>query len=107
MKENLIKLILLAFCLQILSYVKGQVFSGIVKDKKRNPIEYVNIGVPLKNIGTVCDLNGNYTIDLTNQSGSDSLVFSCIGFETYSITIKEFKGLLENTIFLEKNIYKL
>lgn len=91
----------------ITSIVIGQEYSGKVENTDCTPIEFVNIGIPLKSIGTVSDLNGDYTIDLTNQSDSDSLKFSCIGFKPYSINVKEFKRLKEKTITLKKEIYSI
>lgn len=85
----------------------GQEYSGNVTNIDCSPIEFVNIGIPMKNIGTVSDLYGNYTINLTNQSDSDSLKFSCIGFKPYTIIIKEFKELKEKTITLTKEVYTI
>lgn len=54
---------------------------GRVTDLDHKPVEIANVSVEGKPIGTVCDLNGNYT--LTCES-DDSLVisYSMIGYQT-------------------------
>ena len=57
----------------------GQTFSGTVIDSKSNlPIEFVNIGIVGKNIGTTSDIRGNYNISIDSLFDNDSLLFSCI-----------------------------
>ncbi|MBR4066383.1 MAG: carboxypeptidase-like regulatory domain-containing protein [Bacteroidaceae bacterium] len=60
---------------------------GRVTDLNRKPIEIANVSIVGKPIGTVCDLNGNYS--LTCES-SDSLVvaYSMIGYQTRKRTFK-------------------
>ena len=62
-------------------------FKGRVTDQEQKPIEIANVSIVGKPIGTVCDLNGNYT--LTCES-SDSVVvaFSMIGYQTRKRTFK-------------------
>ena len=60
---------------------------GRVTDENQKPIEIANVSVVGKPVGTVCDLNGNYS--LTCDS-SDSLViaYSMIGYQTRKRTFK-------------------
>ena len=60
---------------------------GRVTDQNQKPIEIANVSVVGKPVGTVCDLNGNYS--LTCES-SDSLViaYSMIGYQTRKRTFK-------------------
>ena len=62
-------------------------FKGRVTDQNQKPIEIANVSIVGKPIGTVCDLNGNYT--LTCES-SDSIVvaYSMIGYQTRKRTFK-------------------
>ena len=58
----------------------AQHLSGKVLDKTTaKPIEYVNIGIPGKSIGTVCDANGNFNLRIDTNHLKDVLLFSCIG----------------------------
>lgn len=86
----------------------GQKYSGFVfnsKDKK--PIEYVNIGVIGKNIGTTSDENGNYNLTIDSKFDNDTLKFSCIGYELFSIKVSDYKSLLNKNIALNERYYKL
>ena len=60
---------------------------GRVTDQSQKPIEIASVSVEGKPIGTVCDLNGYYS--LTCES-SDSLVisYSMIGYQTRKRTLK-------------------
>ncbi len=87
--------------------VVSQFYSGSVMTEERAPAPYVNIGVPNNNVGTVSDINGKFTIYLTNQKNSDSLVFSSIGFFSFSISIADFKAREKKIITLERKSYPL
>jgi hypothetical protein len=66
--------------------------AGSVLNKENDlPVEYVNIGIAGKNIGTVSDKNGHFNLLVESQYQNDSLLFSCIGFETYSVKISDIK----------------
>lgn len=88
----------------------GQTISGTVLDQKDNDVlSYVNIGVPGKNIGTVSNTQGSFSLDLTKANDSDVLVFSTIGYKSKSILVSNLRAnnkLLEN-IRLEREIYEL
>ena len=46
----------------------GQQISGSVFEMNSDiPVEYVNIGIVGKNVGTVSDHNGNYTLQLDSE----------------------------------------
>ena len=57
------KYIFIIFLLSCNVLLFGQQISGTVFEMDSNlPIEYVNIGIVGKNIGTVSDQNGKYTL---------------------------------------------
>jgi TonB-linked SusC/RagA family outer membrane protein len=58
--------------------------SGTVTDTSGNPLAGVNLVVESKNVGTISDLDGSFTI---NAGPSDVLVFSMVGFKTLSVPI--------------------
>ncbi|MCG8308324.1 MAG: TonB-dependent receptor [Cytophagales bacterium] len=73
------------FTIIILHVFYLQAFSqGIIRGKvtgKEGPLPYVNVGVKGYNIGTFTDENGFFEIsDIPN--GLQSIVFSCIGFQS-------------------------
>ncbi|MCC6182624.1 MAG: carboxypeptidase-like regulatory domain-containing protein [Bacteroidia bacterium] len=68
----------------------AQHLSGKVLDKTTaKPIEYVNIGIPGKSIGTVCDANGNFNLRIDTSHLKDVLLFSCIGYKPVSYKISD------------------
>jgi hypothetical protein len=99
-----ILLLLLFFC----NYSFAQNYSGKISDKKNNlPIAYVNFGIPGKNVGTVSDEQGKFNITLDNQYNNDTLLFSCIGYNSYYTTVKEFKENTAKVVFLTEKISQL
>ena len=86
----------------------GQTISGIIMEKNsNNPVEYVNIGIVGKNIGTVSDQNGKYTLQIASEYHNDTLRFSCIGHHPYSVKISDFINLNNGNVNLEKRVYEL
>jgi hypothetical protein len=63
---------------------------GIVLDNKTNaPLPYVNIGILNKEIGTVTDTNGRFTLNLKKEFASDTIRISSIGYKPVEILIKD------------------
>jgi hypothetical protein len=86
----------------------GQQISGTVFELNSNaPIEYVNIGVVGKNIGTVSDENGKYTLQIDPEFHSDTLKFSSIGYYPYSVQVADFIKQNNGSVILEKRDYEL
>lgn len=86
---------ILLFVIIILSnyYAYTQVvMSGEVIDKKTHePLPYVNIGIEGKNVGTVSNVNGKFTISLRSTYDYDTLKFSIVGYESKAFIISELK----------------
>jgi hypothetical protein len=86
----------------------GQEYSGFAfNSKDKSPIEFVNIGVVGKNIGTISDKNGKYSLSIDNKFYNDTIRFSCIGYKSYSARVADFKRLLEKNILLDEKLYEL
>jgi len=86
----------------------AQNISGIVLNEDGNlPIEYVNIGVIKRNIGTVSDINGKYKLIIGSEFDDDTLQFSSIGYYPFKIKIAELKKKTNKNIFLKKKIFSL
>lgn len=71
------------------------------------PIEYVNVGVTGKNIGTISNNDGQFEISIGNQNDNDTLKFSSIGYLPLIIPIREFKFQNLQVIYLRPIIYEL
>jgi hypothetical protein len=86
----------------------GQNISGIViNEKSKLPVEYVNIGIPGKGIGTVSDASGKYILSIDPQFNDDSLLFSSIGYLPFSIKISDLRDIYNKNIVLQEKVYEL
>jgi carboxypeptidase-like protein len=84
------KKIFLAICFFFLNYTFGQItINGIVKSETNFPLQYVNIGIKNKNIGTISDEKGNFSITIDNTRLNELLTFSYVGFQEKTIKIEE------------------
>jgi hypothetical protein len=93
-------------------FISGPVFSQSQKGKVLSSetnwaIGYVNIGIIGKNVGTVSDEFGNFTIKLDNIYNNDSLRFSIIGYEAKSFLVRNFKENLIKNVYLTPVLYDL
>ncbi|MBN1184453.1 MAG: carboxypeptidase-like regulatory domain-containing protein [Bacteroidales bacterium] len=88
-------------------FVLCQKYTGIVSNDKNLPIEYVNIGIINKNVGTVSDQNGNFTIVLDTQYENDTIVFSCIGYQPFLIKFSDFKNQYKKDVVLKEKVFEL
>ena len=99
---------LLLFVLFIPGLIFSQSQKGKVLSSETNSgIGFVNIGIIGKNIGTVSDESGNYTIIIDSIYDHDSLRFSMIGYEPKSFLISYFKENSIKIVSLKPIIYNI
>ena len=83
----------------------------VIGQKTKESLPYVNIGIVGKNIGTVSNINGEFTINLPNSYNSDTLRFSMIGYKSQSYEVRKFKNKFINhqelIIHLEQSMVAL
>lgn len=88
--------------------LKSIIIKGVILNKiNAQPVEYVNIGIPGKNTGTVSDLNGNFFLEVDENLKNDSLLISCIGYQPELIKISDFLNRPILQIFLTEKTYDL
>jgi len=63
--------------------IKGR----IIDQDTKQAIPYVNIGIPNRNLGTVSDKNGNFSLNV--RSLDDTLKISCIGYNLTTIPLRQ------------------
>lgn len=81
--KNILPIILLLLT-NFLGHSQEIVMSGqIINSKTKKPIEFVNIGVLNKNLGTVSGLNGEFNINASEEYFTDSITISHINY--YSV----------------------
>ncbi|PTB88223.1 hypothetical protein C9994_17970, partial [Marivirga lumbricoides] len=63
--------------------------SGKVMDlKTESAIPFVNIGISGKNVGTISREDGSFDMIIKDYDSADSLSFSMVGYQPFSIAIK-------------------
>lgn len=73
----------------------------------KKPIEFVNIGIVGRNIGTVSNTQGIFNILLDPEMDADTLLFSTIGYEPQLIKIADLRNKTRNIICLKKKAYDI
>jgi predicted alpha/beta superfamily hydrolase len=84
------KFIVLLFLFIWLTHSHAQtIVTGIVIDKdQQTAIPYTNIGIKHKNIGTVSQQDGSFSIQIPLHHSNDTLSFFMIGYEELSVPLK-------------------
>jgi hypothetical protein len=80
-------ILLFLFTISATAQIKGVVKDGVTKQ----PIAYVSIWVENKNIGTTSEENGSFEL---NISENENLIFSVLGYETKTISVKNISEIL-------------
>ena len=108
---NNLKNIFLTFLLSfgVFTSVFGQltIKGKVIKQKNKNPISYVNIGVLNSNLGTISNNDGSFLIKIPQSHASKEILFSAIGFEQQPIPITSFSKKKETIISLKEKITTL
>lgn len=81
----------------------AQIIGGNVIDSSTNmPVPYAGIGILHKGIGTVSDFNGNFSLDISSASKSDTIRFSAIGYNNLDIPVIKLRKQPDNYKLVEK-----
>lgn len=70
------------------AFGQTKVITGKVTDDSNLPIPGANVLLENTNIGTVTNIDGNFTIKVSEKA-NQSLIFSFVGFESQSIKLKQ------------------
>lgn len=79
-------LLLLLSTAQI-AFSQSIIITGQVTNIQGKPIPWVNIGIRNKNIGTISDGAGKFSISIPEQHKAESLTFSSVGFEEKTFAV--------------------
>ena len=100
--------LLLALSLLICSKIFSQSISGTLKDATtHNPIAFANIGVKNGNTGTVSDIEGRFSLDLSLLNVGDTLTISMIGYEPLNLGIESIMHGRDKEFFIKQKTYNL
>lgn len=78
----------------------------VVSESTNKPVIYAGIGVINRNIGTVSDTLGNFTLNIPTDYLNDSIRISCVGYKHKTFAVKDIKTL-PDTIRLEDDVVML
>ncbi len=97
------KLYLVVLLLFIQTSVYCQIsLVGIVVDKKTSePLPYVNIGVIKKQVGTVSNSSGHFSLDVPEHLTKDSIRFSYVGYLPYTVPVGFFSNMKGKSLKIE------
>ncbi|AKQ46259.1 hypothetical protein TH63_12535 [Rufibacter radiotolerans] len=86
MKNPLLYLLLL-----VSFFAQAQRFQGKIVDQENAPLQYVNIGVVGKDVGTVSSARGEFTLTMPDSLNAQTLLISAIGYTPVKFNVSEFK----------------
>ncbi|GHT16919.1 hypothetical protein AGMMS4956_20140 [Bacteroidia bacterium] len=103
------KCLLLEFCLIGATFaLSAKNITGVVlNETSQLPVEFVNIGIVYKNVGTVSNANGQYRLFVDTTFYNDTLLFSCIGYEPRTIKISDLQKDSSPIILLREKVYEI
>jgi hypothetical protein len=82
---------------------RGRVLSG----ETNSGIGYVNVGIMGRNIGTVANEAGDFSLILDKTYINDSLRFSMIGYESKTLPVTQFKKDSVLYVYMKPALYRL
>ena len=79
------------FLLNFNSYSQENILNGEIKDaENKTLLQYANIGIANKNVGTVSNSNGQFSLRLNEKINQNDIVtFSYIGYQSKSLPISK------------------
>lgn len=66
----------------------SEIVGLVVSNENDKPVPYVNIGLLNREIGTVTDTNGKFTLNLKEEFANDTIRISSIGYKPIEILVK-------------------
>ena len=102
-----IALTLISCVLFLVTNAQSVDIQGVLMDSAtQKPVPYANIGIAEKNLGTVSDENGRFSLAVPDSLAKHDLTISRIGYQKMTIAINSF-GKLNDTLLLIPETYEL
>lgn len=110
------KILLVFLTTSILGFSQNKQIKGIVTDSLHKPIQYANIGILNKPVGTVSNQNGEYSLNIDHSMNLDTLKVSCLGFKSvekvinkiqndnFNISLENYSEKLEEVVIKYDNL---
>lgn len=78
----------------------------VLSKSTREPIIYASVGVINRNLGTVADTLGNFSLNIPAEFINDSIRISSIGYIAKTFAVKDIQ-IIPDTIYLADNVMML
>lgn len=78
----------------------------VLSESTKEPIAYASVGVINRNLGTVADTLGNFSLKAPAEFINDSIRISSIGYVAKTFAVKDIKNI-HDTIFLADDVLML
>ena len=107
LKKWVMPILFMASVFAVNAQQKNTIIEGVIIDGTEMTIPYAAITILNKNYGTSSTEEGGFSLAISKEFLSDTLMVSSIGFETQKIKISEFISRKNKSIVLKENITKL
>jgi hypothetical protein len=85
------------------AFAQGLLLTGHLQDQRTHrPIPFVSLGVIGKNVGTVTDEKGHFSLRIPATLTRDSITFSAIGYQTQACSIAQLATTSPQTFLLRE-----
>jgi len=102
------KVVLFVMLMIFISSGNAQVYKGVlITEQKGTPVEYANVGIVEKNIGTTSNIDGQFELKIPLENLIDSIRFSMIGYETITLVVSDFINRKNDTIWMAEKTYSI
>ncbi len=78
--------------------------SGKLEDQTGNEIPFAHVYVKGTTLGTLTNVEGNYALNLPERYRSDSIIFSCVGFQSRVLPLQLLTGSVQKIRLEESEI---
>lgn len=78
----------------------------VLSESTGEPVIYASVGVINRNLGTVADTAGNFSLQIPPEFVNDSIRISSIGYVAKTFAVKDIKSI-PDTIFLSEDVRML
>ena len=87
-------LIGIALCAAVCAYGQKAFIGTVIDNESGEVLPYVNVGVVGKNVGTVANIKGMFSLKIDSKYDTDTLMISMIGYEDLFFVVGDFKEQL-------------
>ena len=84
-------------------FIRGKIIDG----QSAQPLPFASIKIKTKMLGVVSNVNGDFQIPLKLKDLSDSIVISCIGYSTTTLSFRDLNETVLNIIKIKQSVQSL